>query len=59
MATSLKRWRVHYRDEDPASPTFTTILRGADRSRVEEDFLDAEDGEGWVIVKIEPIREAK
>jgi hypothetical protein len=48
----MKRYRIEYRDEDPGCPVFCAIVRAHDRDHAIERFLDAPDGEGWVIVKV-------
>ena len=49
---SVKRYRIEYRDEDPSCPIFSCTVKAHDREHALERFLDAPDGDGWVIVRI-------
>jgi len=52
----MKRFRIVYRDLDPACPQFSTTIRAYDRTDAEVRFLDAEDGDGWQIISISEAR---
>ena len=53
-----KRYRITYTDDgEGGCPEFTQTLRAYDKADAEQRFLDAPDGDGWKIVKIEIVKE--
>lgn len=56
MKPSVRRYRVTYRDRDPACPLFTWDCNAVDRNHAKDKFLDSDpDDEDWEIVSIERI----
>lgn len=57
MKPSVRRFRVHYRDPDPACPIFTWDCNAVDKSHARDKFLDSNpDDDDWEIVKVEQLK---
>jgi len=54
--SELRRFRIRYRDLDPACPEFACTVRAYDREHAEIVFFDAPDGDGWKILSIRLIK---
>jgi hypothetical protein len=52
----MKRYRIHYRDLDPACPVFRCIVKAYSREHAREVFFDTDpDDPDWKIIKVERI----
>lgn len=50
----MYRYRITYRDTDPACPLFTWITRAHDEEHALDRFYESDDDpEGWIVVKVE------
>jgi hypothetical protein len=49
----LKRYRIVYRDRDPASPAFSTIVKAYDAEDAEERWWERSEDTDWRIDKVE------
>ncbi len=53
---TMKKYRITYRDEDPACPTFKMTITAYDREDAIDRFLGAPDGEGWELLAVTEIK---
>lgn len=51
----MHKYRIRYRDPDPGCPVFSCVVSAYDAEHAEEKFR--EDGDDWLIVKIERVKE--
>lgn len=61
MGDTLRKFRITFRDSDPAAPVDRMTTRAYDREHAEEKFWDSiadsfgEGDDGWTILKIEQL----
>lgn len=48
----MTRYRILYRDEDPACPVFAWSCEAASKEEAIEKFHEGLDAEGWVILDV-------